>query len=385
MPPTSLPVTAFLPYEYLALLAAACWAVGSLMSATASTHLGAFAFTRWRMLCAAVMLWLIATVSGGWVTLAIDSLGLLVVSGIIGIFIGDTALFAAMNRLGPRRAGVLFATHSLFSVILAYFFLGETQWGWTLIGSSLLVSGVMTAIFFGKRKTELHAWEANQSQLKSGVALGLLAALCQAVATLMLKPLMETSIDAVSASAVRMTTAFVLHQLIFMLGFKVARAYLSMTKKVFLLVLANAALSNTITARVRNSDVTAKTMTVSATDSATVNVVSSASAISSSFGGAAMSGGGANATIANANVTLAEVDGTVSDIILTGLATVSAQSLAQLVAEVDVTSIAVGLFALAAGGGTVEEIERVDHPWVQEYFHGPRARAAQRAHAAQGG
>ena len=213
------------------------------MSATASTHLGAFAFTRWRMLCAAIMLWLIAAVGGGWVTLAADSLGLLVLSGIIGIFIGDTALFAAMNRLGPRRAGVLFATHSLFSVILAYFFLGETQWGWTLIGSSLLVSGVMTAIFFGKRKTELHAWEANQSQLRSGVALGLLAALCQAVATLMLKPLMETDIDAVAASAVRMSTAFALHQLIFMLGFKVARAYLPMTKKVFLLVLANAALS----------------------------------------------------------------------------------------------------------------------------------------------
>ncbi|WP_223674601.1 ABC transporter ATP-binding protein [Novilysobacter selenitireducens] len=32
-----------------------------------------------------------------------------------------------------------------------------------------------------------------------------------------------------------------------------------------------------------------------------------------------------------------------------------------------------------------EEIEQVDHPWVQDYFHGPRARAAQRAHAAQGG
>jgi drug/metabolite transporter (DMT)-like permease len=54
---------------------------------------------------------------------------------------------------------------------------------------------------------------------------------------------METDIDAVAASAVRMSTAFVLHQLIFMLGFKVARAYLPMTKKVFLLVLANAALS----------------------------------------------------------------------------------------------------------------------------------------------
>ncbi|QIK80405.1 ATP-binding cassette domain-containing protein [Lysobacter sp. HDW10] len=26
----------------------------------------------------------------------------------------------------------------------------------------------------------------------------------------------------------------------------------------------------------------------------------------------------------------------------------------------------------------IEEVERCDHPWVQEYFHGPRARAAQR-------
>lgn len=213
------------------------------MSATAATHLGAFAFTRWRMLCAAVLLWAISFTTGGWASLAADTMGLLVLSGVIGIFIGDTALFAAMNRLGPRRAGVLFATHALFSVVLAYIFLGESQWGWTLIGSSLLVSGVMIAIFFGKRKTEQHAWEANQLQIKRGVALGLLAALCQAVATLMLKPLMETDIDAVSASAVRMSTAFVLHQVVFMLGFRVAKAYLPLNKKVFLLVLGNAALS----------------------------------------------------------------------------------------------------------------------------------------------
>ncbi|AKC87238.1 ABC transporter ATP-binding protein [Pseudoxanthomonas suwonensis] len=29
----------------------------------------------------------------------------------------------------------------------------------------------------------------------------------------------------------------------------------------------------------------------------------------------------------------------------------------------------------------LEEVERFDHPWVQEYFHGPRARAARRAKA----
>jgi phospholipid/cholesterol/gamma-HCH transport system ATP-binding protein len=26
--------------------------------------------------------------------------------------------------------------------------------------------------------------------------------------------------------------------------------------------------------------------------------------------------------------------------------------------------------------GTMEEMLQVDHPWVREYFHGPRARAA---------
>ncbi|MEO6170812.1 MAG: ABC transporter ATP-binding protein [Lysobacter sp.] len=30
----------------------------------------------------------------------------------------------------------------------------------------------------------------------------------------------------------------------------------------------------------------------------------------------------------------------------------------------------------------IDEIERCDHPWVREYFHGPRARAAQQAGAA---
>lgn len=232
-----------MPFEYLALLAAACWAFGSLLSAQAATHLGAFAFTRYRMLIAMLLLWALALYNGGWQTLSSSSITLLSLSGTIGIFIGDTALFAAMNRLGPRRAGVLFATHALFSVLLAYFWLGETLWGLTLVGSSLLLSGVMIAILFGKRQAEQHQWENQQAGLVTGVALGLLAALCQAVSTLMLKPLMLTDIDAIAASAVRMSTGFVLHLLIFLLGFKVARSYLPLTGRVLLMVIINATLS----------------------------------------------------------------------------------------------------------------------------------------------
>jgi len=232
-----------MPFEWMALAAATCWAVGSLISAPASAHLGAFAFTRWRMACAASMLWAVALVTGGWQQLPFDALGLLATSGMIGILIGDTALFAAMNRLGPRRAGVLFATHALFSAVLAYFWLGETLWGWTLIGSGLLVSGVMIAILFGKRAAEQHHWEAPTDQWRQGVALGLLSALCQALSTLMIKPLMATDIDAVAASAVRMSAALVCHLVLLWAGFKVARTYLPMTTKVFSMVAFNAFLS----------------------------------------------------------------------------------------------------------------------------------------------
>ena len=106
--------------EILAALAALCWAVGSLFSANASSSMGAFAFTRWRLFFALTLLWVLAAFTGQWRSLDGPAVGLLVVSGLIGIFIGDTALFACMNRLGPRRSGVIFATHALFSAVLAW-------------------------------------------------------------------------------------------------------------------------------------------------------------------------------------------------------------------------------------------------------------------------
>ena len=43
----------FAPFDLLALGAAACWALASILSVAPSRHLGAFAFTRWRMLMVA--------------------------------------------------------------------------------------------------------------------------------------------------------------------------------------------------------------------------------------------------------------------------------------------------------------------------------------------
>ena len=59
----------------------------------------------------------------------------------------------------------------------------------------------------------------------------------------MLKPLMETDIDAVAASAVRMTTALVCHLVLLWCGFQVAKTQNAMTPKVLGMVAFNALLS----------------------------------------------------------------------------------------------------------------------------------------------
>jgi drug/metabolite transporter (DMT)-like permease len=228
--------------ELLAAMASGCWAVGTLFSATASAQMGAFAFTRWRLFFAMILLWGAALYVGRWPELTWESVAWLSASSWIGILVGDTALFVCMNRLGPRRCGVLFATHALFSALFAWFFLGETLWGMTLMGSGVLVSGVMVAIVWGRREDETHRWENTQGTLWVGVAMGLLAAVGQAVATLMIKPLMSTGIDAVSASAVRATASFTAHLLLLWAGVGLSKLQSPLTLK----NLMNTALSATV-------------------------------------------------------------------------------------------------------------------------------------------
>ena len=112
-----------------------------------------------------------------------------------------------------------------------------------MAGSGLLVSGVMVAIAWGRRADESHRWEDTRGTLAVGVALGLLAALCQAVATLMIKPLMTTGVDAVVASAVRTSAAFVAHLILLWAGLRHSRLLQPLTAKVLASTGASAAVA----------------------------------------------------------------------------------------------------------------------------------------------
>jgi drug/metabolite transporter (DMT)-like permease len=216
--------------DLFALGAAACWATSSLLAVTPVRHLGAFAFTRWRMGIVAVMLWAVVLLTGSWRTLSWDVNGTLALSGLVGIFIGDTALFGATQRLGPRRSSVLFAMHAAFSAFLGFVVLGERMALQAAVGGVLTVAGVMSAIVLGRHKEDQHDWEADHGSLKLGVVLGLTAALCQAISTLIAKPVMSASavglaVDPIAASAVRVSVATAAHVLVLWLGLPAAHAH----------------------------------------------------------------------------------------------------------------------------------------------------------------
>lgn len=190
-------------HELAALGAATCWALGPLISSTPARELGAIGFNRARMVMVFFMLVAWVSISGQWQSLGFENIPLLILSGFIGIFIGDTALFLTLNRLGPRRLAVLFAMNAPMAAVLGWLFLDETLNPPSLLGMVLVITGVLLAIIYGNSGRQQHVWEKISGPMWLGVGLGLTAALSQAVGNLITRPVMQTGADPVAASAIR--------------------------------------------------------------------------------------------------------------------------------------------------------------------------------------
>jgi drug/metabolite transporter (DMT)-like permease len=203
--------------ECSALAAALCWSFGGLLSTTPTRAFGALRFNRIRLSIVSGILIAFALITGSWRTLDPHSLLILSLSALIGIFIGDTLLYAALQRLGPRRTGILFTMNAPITVILGYFFLKETLPFNAAGGCLLIMAGVLLAVFCGTRASQKHAFEKVQGSMALGIFFGFMSALCQAISVLIARPIMVAGVDAVAASALRVGTAALLLNLMFLL------------------------------------------------------------------------------------------------------------------------------------------------------------------------
>jgi drug/metabolite transporter (DMT)-like permease len=193
--------------ECSALAAALCWSFGGLLATGPTRTLGAMTFNRLRILIVFMMMAVSVLITGGWRTLAGHSCLVLMVSAIVGIYIGDTAFYEALKRIGPRRTGILFATNAPITAVMGYFSLRERLPANTTLGCVLIMIGVLLAVFFGMSAAQKHAFEKIQGSLGTGVALGFFAACCQAVSVIIVRPVMAVGIDPLAASTLRVGTA----------------------------------------------------------------------------------------------------------------------------------------------------------------------------------
>ncbi len=194
-------------YELAALGAATCWALTGMIAHVPAGHLGALPFNRLRQVFGTLFLALYVFATASWHALTWAAVPVLVASGLLGIFVGDSLLFTTLNRLGPRRAGILFAFNAPLAAVLGWMFLGENLSGMAVLGIATTAAGVALAILFGHRGKTQTGLEAIKGSLVIGVCIGLGAALGQALGIIIVRPLMQSGFDPFLASLVRVGVA----------------------------------------------------------------------------------------------------------------------------------------------------------------------------------
>ncbi len=200
----------------LALAASFSWVLSQLFGHKPALYYGSLQFNRLRMIIASFLLAIMILLTGNHWEIASNSWKWIIVSGIVGIGFGDLFLFIAMERLGPRRTGVLFAVNAPLAALFAWLLLDEALTYFTIFAVLFGFTGIVLAVIYGGPKTNIHVWEFTKPPLWIGVGAGLIAASGQAAGVLILRPVMEQGTDPLQVSLIRVLAAgFFLWALIF--------------------------------------------------------------------------------------------------------------------------------------------------------------------------
>ena len=221
----------------MALMAALCWSIASLISADVSRTLGGISFNRIRLILVSLMLIFYTSIQNSWNTINIDYLNLIIVSGIIGIFFGDTLLFIALQKIGPRRNNILFSLAAPFTVILNILILEKKMSFVEIFGCFIVFFGVIIAISYGDSKNNNHRWELVEGSIKIGILFGVLAALCQSIGLIMMKPILDKGADPIASAAIRTTISAFLLSFTFFSNSKYVTYNIKYNLKIFLKII----------------------------------------------------------------------------------------------------------------------------------------------------
>jgi drug/metabolite transporter (DMT)-like permease len=193
--------------EFAALGAAFLWAASSSIYALLGQRIPPLQLNLIKGLIAIALIFLTLTISAQN-TPQFNPLpvGFLLLSGVIGIGLGDTAYFSALNQLGARRTLLLETLAPPMAAFLALIFLGESLNAVAWCGIFLTILGVAWVIT--ERTVALVVNSTNPMQ---GIVWGILAAIAQASGAVLsrfaliesdLSPLWSTLLRLIGGSAI---------------------------------------------------------------------------------------------------------------------------------------------------------------------------------------
>ncbi|MBN2413559.1 DMT family transporter [candidate division KSB1 bacterium] len=187
--------------EIAALTGAFFWGICAIMFETAGKRIGTYATNLIRIILACLFLCFTLFLTTGQffpVDASRNNFLWLGISGIIGLVIGDGALFKSLVILGSRRATLILSLAPPITVVIAWFFLGEKLGLLAIAGIIITVWGIFWVV------NEKNVSEATNGSKLKGIIYGLIGALGQAVGLVFAKQGLSDDILPLAATILRM-------------------------------------------------------------------------------------------------------------------------------------------------------------------------------------
>ena len=194
---------------FAALISSFLWAAASVYSFQTVKEIGPVRFNTYRVIIGFVMLWAIMIVMGELPVLDWRPLIFIMLSGAVGVFLGDILRYATLVRLGPRRTVVFMAMSSPIVIVFGALMLNEILSAWTYGGLSLILVAVLVTGLFDIKGDHNNKYETITGVAYAGIAIGLVAAVFQASGILLAKLALIGAYTPLQATSLRISGAFV--------------------------------------------------------------------------------------------------------------------------------------------------------------------------------
>jgi len=185
--------------EYFSFQTALCFSIAHVFVRRGLVHSNAFTGSLISLGTSAAIFWLLVLFLVPLSALLTPAIGYFIVAGVFAPAIGQTLGYIGMERIGVARSSPIVNTSPIFSSIFAVFFLGEVWVAQNILGTCLVILGV---VILSSSKPAESEWQ------KKDIIYPLLGAVAFGISTTLRKTGLATVQIPLLAAAVTVGTAF---------------------------------------------------------------------------------------------------------------------------------------------------------------------------------